>query len=125
MHALGQLEAEVALHASQLVEGCRHGQFPLQPDGLLGFQLLEASGGLASEEDWKVREKEDGGDMSNVPINLIGNCRDCHIDIAEGTLLTEAPSTEDLQEILERRDLSATESQDHFLQAGRERANFF
>ena len=125
VHVLGQLETEVVLLAAQLVEGRLHNQVPLRPDQVLRLQLLEAFVGLATEEQRKVRAKEDRGDSSTIAIHLIPNRANCHIDLAERALMTEGPSTEDLQEIPERRDLSARESQDQLLQAGREKANFF
>ena len=73
MHILGQLEAEVALLAAQLVEGRLDNQVPLQPDQVLRFQLLEAFGGIATEEQRKVRAKEDRGDCSSIAIHLIQN----------------------------------------------------
>ena len=79
VHVLGQLEAEVALLAFQLVEGPLHNQVPLRPDQVLRFQLLEAFGGLATEEHGKVRAKEDRGDNSQGAIHLAFDRRNCHI----------------------------------------------
>ena len=124
VHVLKQLEAEVALLAFQLVEGRLHRHVELHPDHVLGIQLLEAFGGLATEQHGKVRAKEARGDNSQGAIHLALDRRNCHIGLAEGALLVEAPSTEDLQQIPETRDLSAKERQDQLLR-GREKTSFF
>ena len=110
VHVLGQLEAEVALLAAQLVEGRLDNQVPLRPDQVLRLQLLEAFVGLATEEQRKVRAKEDRGDSSTIAIHLIPNRANCHIDLAERALMTEGPSTEDLQETLKSKEISIKSS---------------
>ena len=63
----------------------------------------------------KVRAKENNGALSAIAIHLACNRRNCNVDMAERALLVEAPSTEDLQEIQERWDLSGRECQDQLL----------